>query len=135
MRIPQSGTAKAKRFLHHRLIPVFKDRFEAGHELVGYGAVDDPMVETQLEVSHQTDGDRVIANHGALLDGAHAENRNLRLMDDGRAQKAAIEPRVRYRKGAAVDIVHAEVFGACALGEISDRLRVAFGEHRELITV
>src|SRR5438034_9163040 len=41
------------------------------------------MVERQRQVDQGPDGDGVIADHRALLDCAHAQDRYLRLMDDG----------------------------------------------------
>ena len=76
------------------------------------------MVERQRQVDHGPDRDGVVADHRALLDGAHAENRYLRLIDDRGSQQAAEDARVGDGERTALHVVHAQPLGAGALGEI-----------------
>src|SRR5208282_2335550 len=60
------------------LTPVFKSLLHQGHELVGYGTVDDAMVVAKRKVNDRTDGDRIRAvfvsdQHGLLGAGAITE--------------------------------------------------------------
>src|SRR5208282_346212 len=74
--------------------PVFKSLLHQGHELVGYGTVDDAMVVAKRKVNDRTDGDRIRAvfvsdHHGLLGDTADAHDGYVRLVDDGQAEDCA----------------------------------------------
>ena len=57
---------------------------------------------------------------GALLDGADAEDRQLRLVDDRHPELGAEGARVGDREGAAVHLLVLELLGAGARGEVDD---------------
>lgn len=74
------------------------------------------------------DGDDIFAvrggdDLGALLDGADAEDGDLRLVDDGRAEEAAEDSRVGDGEGAARHLVGLELLGARTVGEVVGGLR------------
>src|ERR1700733_14842532 len=63
-------------------IPVLQLVFHVRQELVRDRPVDQPVIVTKGQVGHRPDGDGVVDDHGALLDLADAEDRDLRLTDD-----------------------------------------------------
>src|SRR5213083_1470124 len=86
-------------------LALFQILLHLGHELIGRRAIDHPMIEGKAEVSHGTDRDRVINNNRALLHGPDAEDRDLRLMDDRRAEQAPRAAVVGDRKRAALHFI------------------------------
>src|SRR4051812_16625424 len=100
------GTSPSRRTSSGRPIPSHAGRVElleplldAGHELVGNGTVDQPVIEPERQVPHRPYRNRIVDDDGALLDRAHAEDRNLRLVDDGEAELRAKTARVRDGEG------------------------------------
>src|SRR5439155_3766800 len=88
-RIISCRSGQSASFSEHSLVPLLEPALHPPHKLVRHGAVDDAMVERQRQVDHGPDRDGVVADHRALLDGAHAENRYLRLIDDRGSEQAA----------------------------------------------
>src|SRR4030095_16583983 len=56
------GTLKSKQ----RIMPLFQLILEAGHEMIGDGAVDQPVVKGKRQIGDGTDGDRVVDDNGSL---------------------------------------------------------------------
>ena len=94
-------------------IPVLERVLHVRHELVGDRAVDEAVVVAERQVRHRPDRDRVVDDDGPLLDGADAENRDLRLVDDRHAEQRAEHAGVRDRERAAGHLVGLELL-ACA---------------------
>ena len=63
---------------------------------------------------------RIVDDDRALLDGADAEDRHLRLVDDRHAELGAEDARVGDREGAAVHFLGLELLGARARREVGD---------------
>ena len=63
------------------------------------------------------------AHHRALHDLAHAQDADLRLVDDREAVQVSEAARVRDREAAALELVGGELLRARAVGEILDGLR------------
>src|ERR1700690_2246588 len=85
--------------LQQLFAPALQELLHLGHELVGHRSVNDAMVIANAEVHHRTDGDGVVAvlvgNHDRLFqDSAHAQDGNLRLIDDGHSEFRATDARV-----------------------------------------
>src|SRR5947209_15100976 len=104
-------------------MPRLQNLFDVGEEALGVRAVNDAVVEGEGEVGHLADGYHVIALFGgddtrALLDCADAEDGDLRLVDDGRAEESAEDAGVRDGEGSARDLVGLELLGARALGQV-----------------
>ena len=81
--------------------------------------------------------DRVVDDDRALLDGADAEDRDLRLVDQRQAVERAEDARVRDREGAALHFVGIQLLRPRAGGEVVDRpaqaeqvLLVGVADHR-----
>jgi len=85
---------------------------------MGDGAVDHAVVIAQRHVAHGTDGDRVVDDHGALFDGAEAENADVGLADDRQAKEAAEYAGIGDGESTFLDFVGLELLGARALGQI-----------------
>src|SRR5687768_5450493 len=118
-----------------RLGKPLQRRLHVGHEAVGVGAVDHPMVECEREQSARAYREAVRAVHRddrrLLLDGADAENRDLRLVDDRRADHRSENAGVRDRERALLHFVRVELLGSRALAEVVDRAGDA--QQRELV--
>src|SRR5688572_22485365 len=101
--------------------PLLDRRQEAG----GIGAVDDAVVVGQREEAHRAHGDRlaevgVVDHDRSLDDGAGAEDRDLRLVDDRGVEERAATTRVGDRERAATELIRSDLVGAGALGEVGD---------------
>src|SRR5271163_4665487 len=69
--------------------PVFENRFDLAGELIGQCAIDQAMVEGQRQISHRSNSNRVVNHYRLFLHSSNAENRYLRLIDDGRGEDTA----------------------------------------------
>src|SRR5437763_14507993 len=81
------------------------------------------MIEAECEISHAANGDIVFTvsrgkNFRALFDLANAENRNLRLIDDRRAEQSSEYARVGDGESAARNFIRFQLLSSRALGEI-----------------
>ncbi|CAN4046932.1 hypothetical protein LEFCBN_LEFCBN_05360, partial [Dysosmobacter welbionis] len=81
-------------------------------ELGGHHAVDHAVVGSQAQVHHGPDHDLAVAHHRGIHHVAHAQNRQLRLVDDGREAGDAIGPEAGDGEGAAGHVLHAQLAGA-----------------------
>src|ERR1022692_2513096 len=111
--------------LQQLFAPVLQELLHLGHELVGHRSVNDAMVIANAEVHHRTDGDGVIAvlvgNHDRLFqDSAHAQNRNLRLIDDGHPEFSAKNAGVGDGERPTLHFVGLQLLGAGTLAEVGD---------------
>src|SRR5207249_621704 len=122
---PRSGGS----FELHR--PVLQFLLNLGHELVGGGAVDHAVIERQRQDNYRADRNGIIDDDSAFLDSAHAHDGDLRLIDNGRADQAAVLTRVCNGECPVFDIVRRELFVASALTKIVDR----FGETEQILLV
>src|SRR5438128_12674374 len=86
----------------HRELAGLDQLAHARHELIGDRAVDQTMIERQRQDAHRADGDEVaflrLDDDGTFLHAADAEDGDLRLIDDRRAEKAAVEAGIRDRE-------------------------------------
>src|SRR5207247_9566103 len=64
-------------------------------------------------------------NFGALFDLAHAQNRDLRLVDDRRAEQSSEDARVSNGESTAGNFIRFQLLGSRAIGEIVRRPRQA----------
>ncbi|CAN4037916.1 Ribose transport system permease protein rbsC, partial [Dysosmobacter welbionis] len=86
-------------------------------ELGGHHAVDHAVVGSQAQVHHGPDHDLAVAHHRGIHHVAHAQNRQLRLVDDGREAGDAIGPEAGDGEGAAGHVLHAQLAGAGGLDQ------------------
>src|SRR5918994_791792 len=93
---------------------------DGAQESEGGSAVEDAVVEGDLEVHHAADGDGVVDDDGAFDYRFCGEDRRLRVVDDGRRDHASERARVIDGEGAARDVFRAEFSGAGALYEVID---------------
>ena len=91
------------------------------HELIGNGAVDDAVIESERQHARHPRDDSVADDGRPLFNRADAENRHLRLVDDGRAEQRADISRVRHRKGPAAHLIGFQLLRARARREIGNR--------------
>jgi len=87
---------------------------------VGDGAIDDAMVVAERDIAHRPDGDGIVDDHGALFDGAEAENADVWLADDRQAKKSAEDAGIGDGEGALLHFLGLEFLGAGALAEIGN---------------
>ncbi len=78
------------------------------------------MVEGETQVDHGTDGDGIVDDHRALLDGADAQDGAVGLVDDGGGKERAAGAVVGDGEGAAAHVVGLEAAGTSALGQVVD---------------
>src|SRR5438445_12643123 len=87
------------------------------------------MIERQREEAHRPDGDEVavvrLDDHRTLLHAADAENRDLRLIDDGRPEKSAEDAGVRDRERPALHVFGTQFLGPRAFAQVINYLRQA----------
>src|SRR5215469_11876926 len=81
-----------------------------GQEAGSVGSVDEPVVVGEREVDHRADGDHlaergVLHHHRPLHHRAGAQDRHLRLVDDGRVEQRPPAAGVGQREGAARQVV------------------------------
>src|SRR5438132_1131163 len=101
-------------------IPVLERPFHDRHELVSYGAIDDSMVVAEREIRHRPDRDRIVEYDGPLLDVADAQDRDLRLVDDGHPEERAEHAGVGDREGSAGDLLRLQLLAARAACQVGD---------------
>src|SRR6266481_312090 len=106
-------------------IEVFKVLSYGHHELVRVCSVNNAVIIAQGQPDDVPHGDGVIAifigDHNWLLeDAAHAQDRNLRLQDDGCAELRSKNSRIGDGDGAALYVIRHQLFAACALAQIGD---------------
>src|SRR6185312_16372170 len=104
---------------------LFEQLGHAPEERVGGDAVDDAMVVRERHVHDGVDRHVVLAvdvdDDDALLDLAHAQDPDVRLVDDRAAEEVPLEPRVRDAERRAAEIVDRDLAGAGPLREVVDR--------------
>ena len=126
MRPVLRGTATyAALHLAYFFAPVFQRFLYYGHELVGYGSVDDAMVVAECEVNYGTDGDGICSvfvgdDHGLLGDAADAHDGRVRLVDDGQTEDGSKLTGVGDSEGGTFDVGGQELFCTGALAKIGD---------------
>lgn len=83
------------------------------------------MVEGQREIDHRADCNRVACtasggddHHGSFLDGSHAQDGALRLVDDRRGEQRAGNAVIGNRERPALDFIRLEFPGAGAAGQV-----------------
>src|SRR5271155_5435564 len=115
--------------LRQVLADLFAERFQIlfhqGHELVGYGAVDEAVVVAEREVNDGADGDGIVAflvgdHEGLLGDATDAHDGGVGLIDDGQAEDGAELAGVGDGERGAFDVLGLEFLGAGALAEVGD---------------
>ena len=82
----------------------FQSSLNSVEESEGGSAVEDAVVEGDLEVHHAADGDGVVEDDGAFDYRFGGEDRRLRVVDDGSLDHASQRARVVDGKGAARDV-------------------------------
>src|SRR5215510_3626723 len=92
------GTTPSRRTSGALLIPVLERAFHLRHELVGDGTVDDAVIETECQDGGNARHDCVVHDDRAFFDGADAQDRDLRLIDDRCAREGAKRARIRDGK-------------------------------------
>src|SRR5205807_688842 len=106
----------------------FLDPLEEGHR---FAAIDDAMVVGERDVHHGPNDDVALAGNGAFLNGVHAENSALRRIDDGCREQGTVNAAVADGKGAAAEILRAELVLFGATPKITNRA-LDFGEAQAL---
>src|SRR5262249_3271211 len=86
----------------------------------GFGAVDQPMVVAETEVTHRPDCNGIVHDHRALFNRADAEDRDLRLVDQRQAVQRAEHTWVRDRESPTLHFFGTELLRARARREIVD---------------
>src|SRR5262245_66091001 len=81
-------------------VKFFDALFDLGHELIRDSAIDEPMVVAERQVAHHANADHVVDDHRTFLDGADAEDRHLRLIDDRQSELRTEVAQVSDRAGA-----------------------------------
>src|SRR5215210_4705673 len=119
----ERATRACSRFLpaYSALRPISLQALLDGvQELEGGSAVEDAVVEGDLEVHHAADGDGVFYHDGAFDDGFRGEDRRLRVIDDGRRDHAAEGAGVVDGEGSVRDVCGAELAAAGAPHQVID---------------
>src|SRR5882762_1931830 len=109
---------RRERLLQHRLRPVFQGFFHLVQELVGHRAVHHAMVVAERHVAHRADGDRVVDDHRALLDGAETEDADVRLADHRQPEQAAEDAWVGDGERTFLHLFGLQFFRTRALREV-----------------
>src|SRR5215212_9599164 len=94
--------------------------FDGVQELECGAAVEDAVVEGDLEVHHAAYSDGVVYDHRTLDDGFRGEDRRLRVIDNGRGDHTTEGTRVVDGEGAARDVFGAELAGAGTSHQLVD---------------
>src|SRR5215212_6717292 len=89
-------------------------------ELERGAAVEDAVVEGDLQVHHAAHGDGVVQNDGTLDDGFRGEDRRLRVIDDRCRDHTTQSARVVDGERAARDVFGAELAGAGTSHQLVD---------------
>src|SRR5947209_7337073 len=96
-----------------RKLPALQMLLNIGKKLFRIGAIDDPMIEAEREIRHMAYGYVILTigcgqNHRPFFNLAHAKDRNLRLIDDRRAEQSAEDAGIRNRECAAGNFIGLE---------------------------
>src|SRR5258708_35962452 len=102
--------------LQKRLAPVFQGFLDLVQELMGDGAIDQAVVVAERYVAHGADGDGIVDDHGALFDGAEAENADVGLADDREAEEAPEDAGIGDGERAFLNFLGFELLVAGSLG-------------------
>src|SRR2546427_12474985 len=107
----------------------------AVQEPVSGHAVDHPVIVRERKVHHLATADGFLAvqlpHHRALDDLAHAQDADLRLVDDGGPEQVPLQPGIGDGERPAGQLVRRDLAGARARGEIVDR--AGQPEHAQLV--
>jgi hypothetical protein len=117
-------TRNAKRFsrrIFRRLDYVAKGR----EELVGYGSVDDPVIEAQGQQSYLPDGDCVVDHNRPFLNHPNPKYRDLRLIDYRRSDQPAKYAGIGDREGPPLHIIGLELLSPGTFAKIINGPRQA----------
>ena len=119
------ATQSSHSFLSDFFTPVFQRLLDDDHELVSYGAVDDAVVVAESEMDDRTDGDGVSAvliGHDERLfsDTAYSHNRDVGLVDDGKAEDGTELSGVCDGEGRTFHVGGHEFLGSGALAQVGD---------------
>ena len=79
------------------------------------------MIEPERKISHRPDRNRIVDHNSAFLDGAHAKDCHLRLIDDWQPELGAEVAGVRDREGPALHVFGLQPLGTRAVGEVGNR--------------
>ena len=104
-------------------VAVFKIVFHLCHELIRRCPIDDPVVEREAQVPHWSDRNRLVDHDSTLLDSAHSEDANLRLVNNRSAEQAAEAAMVGDRERPGLHLIGAELLGSRTFGQIRDLFR------------
>src|SRR5262245_6721825 len=102
--------------------PILQLLLYVGHELIGRCAIDHAMLERQRQHNVRPNLNRIVDHDGAFLDSAHSHDRELRLIDNGRADDGAILSRICNRKRSVLYVVRCELFVPSPFPNIIDCL-------------
>src|SRR5204862_4176605 len=113
-------------YLHHDLR--FLDQLpHPEEEPVAGDAVDDAVIVRERQVHHRADDDGILAvalaDHRPLDDLAHAQDADLRLVDDGGAEEVSLQSRIGDGERPAGELVGRHLASAAARGEVVDGAR------------
>src|ERR1700694_1376729 len=89
--------------------PVFQNVLDLGHELIGQGAIDQTVVETEREVADGANRDGIVDHYRSLIDSPDTHDGGLRLVDHGRSDQAAETAKIGDGKSAAHHFVRLEL--------------------------
>src|ERR1700722_1284211 len=123
--IAEASFQGRRRKLHQALGPVFEGVLDLSHELVSGGAVDHAMVVGQGQIDHRANRDGVVDHYRTLLDGAKAQDSDVRLVDDRQAEQAAKYAGVGDGEGAFGNFFGFQFLGTGTLGQVVHRARDA----------
>src|SRR5919107_540613 len=87
----------------------FEAAFDRVEEAQCRPAIEDTVVEGDLQVHHAPDGYGVVHDYRPLDDRLRREYRRLRVVDDGLRDHGAQRARIVHRKRAAGDVVGREL--------------------------
>src|ERR1700739_4812963 len=78
------------------------------------------MIVAEGQIDHGADGAGIVNDYRSFLNRADAQNRHVRLIDDGQAHQAAEGTWVGDGKGALLDVLRFELFRERAFGQITN---------------
>src|SRR5829696_2776368 len=96
----------------------FQAALDGVEEAESNAAVEDAVVEGDLQVHHAPDRDGFVYHYGAFDDGFGLEDGRLRVVDDRRGGDAPESARVVHCEGAPRYVLGAELFGTRALHDV-----------------
>src|SRR5712664_73435 len=104
--------------LQNGLVPVFERFLHLVQELVGDRAVHHAMVVAERHVAHRADGDGVVDDHRALLDGSETKDTHVGLANHRQPEQAAKDARVGDGERAFLHFLGLQLLRASALREV-----------------